>query len=536
MVSTDARLATDVGAKILASGGNAIDAVVAVAFAAAVVYPTAGNIGGGGFMVYRDAAGSTWALDFRETAPAAASRDMYLDPMTKAPTDASVTGALAAATPGSVAGLWMAHERFGKLDWREVLAPAIALANDGFTVDEGLAGGLKRLQARMSKFPSSASLFYPDGQPWAVGAVVKNPALGAVLKRIATQGPAGFYEGATADLIVAQMKRSGGIITHEDLRGYKAKFREPIRISYRGHEVITMPPPSSGGLVMALLLRSLAARDVEGLGWHSPAHIHLVAELMRHGFARRNRYLGDPDYVSIERNRFDSSDAVQEVAAAFDPKRATSSSDVTSAGSGSQGPHTTNFSVVDGDGNAVALTTTINTSYGSALVVDGAGFLLNNEMDDFAAAPGRPNAYGLVQGETNAISPGRRPLSSMSPTIVVDPNGKVRLVTGAAGGPTIITAAFHIVSNVVDFNMDVQTAVAAPRFHHQHLPDKLFVEEGATDAATAKTLADMGHELATYRFALGDAPSVGRRDDRWLGAIEVRRVGAAAAGPSTVER
>ena len=536
MVSTDARLATDVGARVLASGGNAVDAVVAVAFAAAVVFPTAGNIGGGGFMVYRDASGSAWALDFREMAPAAASRDMYLDPETKAPTDKSITGALAAGVPGSVAGLWAAHQRFGTKPWRDLVALAIKLAKDGFTVDAGLVAGLKRLQPRMGKIPSSAALFYPNGQPLALGTVFKNPALAAVLTRIAEQGPAGFYEGPTAELIVQQMKRSGGIITHDDLRGYQAKFREPVRIAYRGHEVITMPPPSSGGLVIALMLRALQRHDVKALGWHSAAHVHLVAELMRHAFARRNHYLGDPDFVDVDRDQFDSDAAVDEVARAFDPKRATPSSKVMSQDSGSNGPHTTHYSVVDGAGNAVGLTTTLNTSYGSALVVEGAGFLLNNEMDDFATAPGQPNAYRLVQGEVNAIKPGKRPLSSMSPTIVVDKAGQVRLVTGASGGPTIITAAFQVLSNVVDFDMDVQTAVAAARFHHQHLPDQLFVEEGTSNAATASALTEMGYTLGTFPFPLGDAPSIARENERWVGALEVRRLGAAAAGPSSVAR
>ena len=532
MVSTDARLATKVGADILAAGGNAVDVGVAVAFALAVVFPEAGNVGGGGFMVYRQPDGQAWALDFRETAPGAAHRDMYLDPETKRPTDKSVTGALAAGVPGSVAGLHAAHQRFGTLDWKAVVAPAIKLARDGFVVDAALAAGLERQQKRIMAMPSTAALLYPNGKPRAKGSLFKNPELASTLERIAEQGPAGFYTGETADLIVAQMKRSGGLITRDDLKGYAVKFREPIRINYRGHEIITMPPPSSGGLVFALMTRVLAPHDLKKLGWHSAAHVHLVAEAMRHAFARRNTYLGDPDFVDIESERFDSDAAAMEVAKAFDPNRATPSNKVVASAETANGMHTTNLSVVDGKGGAVAITTTLNTSYGSGVVVKGAGFLLNNEMDDFAAAPGKPNAYGLVQGEANAIAPKKRPLSSMTPTIVVDTKGQVRLVAGAAGGPTIITSTFQVLSAVIDFEMDVQSAVAWPRFHHQHLPDKLFLEEGAVDAATHEQLEGMGHVPGTFPWHLGDAPSVGRTSGKWVGGIEVRQDGAAASGPT----
>ncbi|MEL7239142.1 MAG: gamma-glutamyltransferase, partial [Planctomycetota bacterium] len=446
MVSTDAQLATKVGVQTLAAGGNAVDAAVAVAFALAVVFPEAGNIGGGGFMVYRSAKGDTAALDFRETAPAAASRDMYLDPATGRPTDRSRNGALAAGVPGTVAGLWAAHQKYGRNSWSSLVEPAIRLAADGFVVDEALVLVLARQQARLSRIPSSKSLFFPKGHMPKVGDTMRNPDLAQTLRRIAEKGPKGFYQGQTADLIVAQMKRGSGIITARDLADYKPKFRTPQRMSYRGHEVIGMPPPSSGGLVFALMTRVLDKIDLGAMGWHSTAHVHRVAETMRHAFARRNTYLGDSDFVDVPFERFDSEQAAQEVIAAFDDKRATPSQSLQAFANPGQGTHTTNFAVVDDEGNAVATTYTLNTSYGSGVVVDGAGFLLNNEMDDFAAAPGKPNAYGLVQGEANAIAAGKRPLSSMSPTIVVDPQGKVLLVSGAAGGPTIITATFQIMS------------------------------------------------------------------------------------------
>ncbi|MEM7674867.1 MAG: gamma-glutamyltransferase [Myxococcota bacterium] len=531
MVSTDAVLATKVGVQTLAAGGNAVDAAVAVAFALAVVFPEAGNIGGGGFMVYRRNDGETAALDFRETAPAAASRDMYIDPATGRPTKRSRNGALAAGVPGTVAGLWAAHQKYGQREWSSLIEPAIRMAEDGFIVDEALAIAVARQRKRLFREPSSKAVFFADGRSPQVGDTMRNPALAATLKRIAKDGPPGFYEGRTAELIVAQMKRSKGIITAQDLANYRPKFRRPVRMMYRGHEVIGMPPPSSGGLVFALMTRVLEKIDVRALGWHSAAHVHRVAETMRHAFARRNTYLGDSDFVKVPTERFDSDKAAQEILAAFDSQRATPSTSVLAQANPGQGKHTTNFAIVDKDDNAVALTYTLNTSFGSGLVVKGAGFLLNNEMDDFAAAPGKPNAYGLVQGEANAIAPGKRPLSSMSPTIVLDPQKRVLLVTGAAGGPTIITATFQIMSAVVDFKMGIQTAVNESRFHHQHLPDRLFIEPGALSPEVIQTLTEMGHQVADPPFPIGDAPTLGRSPNGWMGGVEPRQQGALAAGP-----
>lgn len=533
MVSTDARLATEVGAKVLAEGGNAVDAAVAVGFALAVVFPEAGNIGGGGFLVHRAPDGTDYALDFRETAPAASTRDMYLDPDTGKPTDKSRVTALAAGVPGTVAGLWAAHQKLGSRPWKDLLAPAIRLAEDGFIVDEAIESGLKSVQKRMIGVPSSAALFYPDGKALAAGTRFQNPELGQVLRRIAAEGPEGFYTGPTADLIVAEMKRSGGIMTHADLAGYRPKVREPVRVDYRGHRIVSMPPPSSGGLVIALMARVLEKVDLAALGWHSAAHVHRVAEVMRHAFARRNTYLGDPDFVDIPVPLFDSEEAAQSVLQVFSEDRALPSAEVSATAGPVEGQNTTNFAIVDAGGAAVALTYTLNFRYGSGVVVTGGGFLLNDEMDDFAAAPGQPNAYGLVQGEANAVAPNKRPLSSMTPTIVVDDQDRVRIVTGAAGGPTIITATFQILSAMVDFGMDVQTAVAEPRFHHQHLPDRLFMEAGAVTAEVKEALEAMGHTLSSPPFPIGDAPSIGRVPKGWMAGLEVRQFGAAGAGPSS---
>ena len=536
MVSTDARLATRVGAQILAAGGSACDAAIGTAFALAVVFPAAGNIAGGGFMVYRPAGGAPVALDFRETAPAAAHRDMYLDPKTSVLTNRSETGALAAGVPGSVAGLWAIHKRCGTRPWRALIDPAIQLARDGFEVDEALSTSLRDEQARIAAFETTAALFYPNGRPLAKGTMFYNPDLARVLHRIADNGPRGFYEGPTAALIVDEMQRSGGIITAEDLRSYAPKWREPVVFSYRGHQVITMPPPSSGGLVLALMARVLSPVNVGALGWQSAAHVHRIAETLRHAFARRNRYLGDPDFTTVPTDRFDSEQAAQEVRDAFDPQRATPSETIRTAANGLSGRHTTNISIVDGAGNAVALTTTINMSYGAGLVVRGGGFLLNDEMDDFAAAPGQPNAYDLVQGEENAIVPGKRPLSSMTPTIVVDADGRVRLVTGAAGGPRIITAVFQVLSNVLDFGFGIQRSVSHPRIHHQHLPDILLHDPSGLSAETRAQLMKMGYRLdvPTPDFGLGDAPSIGREPNGWCGGVETRQSGASAMGPNTI--
>lgn len=528
MVATDAALATQVGVDILKRGGNAVDAAVATALALAVVYPAAGNIGGGGFMVLRTADGKVTALDFRETAPKQATATLFQGK--EKPKDGSLVGHLAVGVPGSVAGLWEAHQRHGTLPWAELCAPSIRLAEEGFWVDETFADTLRDTAKELARFPASAALFLPSGKPLSVGATFKNPDLGRVLRRIQARGAAGFYEGETADLLVSEMRRGHGLITHEDLTAYKPRFRDPIEVDYRGYHVIAMPPPSSGGLALALLLKLLAGYDLSRMGWHSTEAIHLEVEAMRRAFALRNQYLGDPDFVKVPLERFLSDASVERLRASISKDRATPSAEVSAGiGGADEKKHTTHFSIVDAKGAAVALTTTINTLYGSAVTVTGGGFVLNNEMDDFATQPGKPNVFGLIQGESNAIAPGKRMLSSMSPTVVVGPDGKVFLVTGAAGGPTIITSAFHVLSNVIDYHLDIVAAVSAPRFHHQHLPDEISYEEAGLPREVLTALGAMGHKLAA-QTSIGDAPSLLRQGDGWTGGSEPRTRGSAALG------
>ena len=527
MVTTDAPLATEVGVRILRDGGNAIDAAVATAFALAVVYPEAGNLGGGGFIVARMADGTTASLDFREKAPLAATKNMYVDAQGNV-TDASVIGYLASGVPGAVAGLHAAHERFGTLPWRDVVEPAIELAADGFIVNERFASTVENATDRLGPFAGSRALFMPNGVPIAEGTRWRNPDLAATLRRIAEHGAAGFYEGETADLIVAEMERGGGLITHEDLRRYEAKWRDPVVFKYRDHTVISMPPASSGGLTLALIASILEGYDLRALGWHSPQALHLTAEAMRRAFADRNHYLGDPDFVDIPRPQFLSKTYAEQQRASINPARATPSSSVQAGAiAPAESDHTTHFSVVDGSGNAVALTTTINDLYGSGVTVTGAGFLLNDEMDDFTSKPGTPNMYGLVQGEANAIAPEKRMLSAMTPTIVLAPQtNRPMIVTGARGGPRIITATWQVISNIVDYGMDVTAAVYAPRIHHQHLPDALRYERGGLTAATIEALRAMGHNVEEYG-SIGNAPALLWQDGEWRGTFDPRSGGQA---------
>jgi len=527
MVVTDAPLATDVGVDVLRSGGNAIDAAVATAFALAVVQPAAGNIGGGGFIVTR-MGGTNYALDFREKAPGAASRNMFLDAK-GIPDDRSVTGPLSAGVPGSVAGLWTAHRKLGSKPWKDLLAPAIRLAERGFTLDADFAGGVAAERERLARFPGSAALFLPGAKPLDRGRTWKNPDLARTLRRIAERGPDGFYKGETADLLVAEMKRSGGIITHADLTGYAAKWRTPVEFSYRGHRIVSMPPPSSGGLTLALVAQILEAYDLGSLGWGAPETIHLEAEAMRRAFALRNALLGDPDFVTIPQERFLARAAADELRRSISRERATPSSGVSpTVGSGRESRHTTHFSVADRDGNVVAMTTTINSWFGSAVTVRGAGFLLNNEMDDFASKPGSPNQFGLVQGDANAIAPGKRMLSAMTPTIVLDDSGNALLVAGAAGGPFIITTIFQLLSACLDHHMDVAAAMSAPRIHHQHLPDEIRLEKGGFDDGVVAWLQKAGHQIKVFEVADGsDAAMLERRGGRWFGQSEPRVHGLA---------
>jgi gamma-glutamyltranspeptidase/glutathione hydrolase len=530
-IVTDATLATQVGARVLASGGNAVDAAVAASFALAVVFPTAGNIGGGGFMVAR-AAGAFYALDFRETAPAGATRDMYVGADGKSTADAR-DGWRSVGVPGSVAGLWEAWAKLGskRLSWAQLIEPAIALADRGFVVDAAFVATIARVQPRLAKFPSSAALFLPNGAPPPVGSTWRNPDLAKVLRQIADQGPQGFYEGAVADGIARGMKDGGGLMTTADLKGYRAKWRSPIEFEYRGHRVVGMPPPSSGGVTMALIAHVLSHWDLHALGWHSAKHVHLVAEAMRRAFAARNATLGDPDFVSNPVSELLSEKWANAQTASILPDRATPTSALLPPGAAGspEGMHTTHLSAVDETGTVVTLTTTVNEWYGSAVTVPGLGFVLNDEMDDFATVPGTPNMFGLVQGVPNAIAPGKRMLSSMSPTIVLDAQGQPVLVLGAAGGSRIITTVFEELSNVVDFNLAPLDAVRAPRFHQQDFPDVLLLEPHGLDDAVVRELERLGHVTREAEH-IADAPAIGRTGALWQAVAEPRRDGSLALG------
>ncbi len=530
VVSTDA-LASQVGVDVLRAGGNAVDAAVAVQFALAVVNPEAGNIGGGGFMVLRMGDGSTAALDFREKAPGAASRDMFLDENGNV-TDRSVVGHLAAGVPGTVRGMWDAHQRFGSIPWEDLVLPAVELA-EGFPVRPRFLRSLDTEMVRaLSAFATSAAQFLPrDGLPPNVGDTLRQLDLAGTLRRIRERGPDGFYRGETADLIVAEMERGGGIMTLEDLAAYTAAWRDPIVFTYRGHSVVSMPPSSSGGATMAEIANMLEAYDLGAMPWHGPEMIHLYVEAWKRAYADRNQYLADPDFVEMPLDRMTSMEYAAERRADISLVRATPSTEVgPGLGAPAEGEYTTHYSIVDGSGNAVAVTTTINSWYGSKVTVAGAGFVLNNEMDDFAAKPGTPNQFGLVQGENNAVGPGKRMLSAMSPSIVAGPSGQLRMVTGTPGGATIITTVFQTLSNVLDYGMNAVQAVNAPRIHHQHLPDQIYFEAAGLEPSTVQRLRGMGHTLVERPGVSGDAQVILVEDDGALTAWSDPRRGGSAVG------
>jgi gamma-glutamyltranspeptidase / glutathione hydrolase len=515
--------ASKAGRDVLAAGGNAVDAAVALAFALAVTHPTAGNIAGGGFAVVRTGPGKAVALDFREVAPSAATADMYLDKDGN-PTDRSLRGDLAVGVPGSVAGLWELHHRLGKKPWKAVVAPAIALARDGFEVTEKLHQAIVALAPLLAKSPASAALWLPDGAARAAGDRVTNPELAAALGRIAERGPDGFYKGETAAAIVAEMKAGGGIITAEDLAKYKPIWRDPLRFSYRGYSVAAMPLPSSGGIVLAMTAGMLGKLELGKLAWYGAEHVHWLVEVWRRAFAARNELLGDPAYVKdVPVAKLVSRAYLDQLFGTITDK-ATPSRQVTAL---LEGDHTTNLCTVDGSGMAVALTTTLNTGFGNGVTV--AGFFLNNEMDDFASKPGSPNTFGLVQGAANKIEPGKRMLSSMSPTIVEDAKGRLFMLAGAGGGPRIITAVWQTISNVIDFGKAADLAVAAPRIHHQHLPDAVSVEAGAIDPATDQQLRAMDYRLhwGEPRRAFAAITAIVRGATGWDGTSDPRAGGAA---------
>ncbi len=527
-VVSDSEIASQVGAQIMRKGGNAVDAAVATAFALAVTHPAAGNIGGGGFMVVRMANGKTVTIDYREVAPAKSTREMYMNSPQK---DASLTGQLAAGVPGTVYGMAEAHRMFGRLPWKDVVQPARQLAQNGFTLSRHLAQELKSQATKFKGFPESYRIFNKSGKFWNWGESLKQPELATTLKRIEEQGTKGYYEGETANLIVAEMKRGNGIITLEDLKRYRPIVREPIKTNAFGCEIITMPPPSSGGVALTQMLNILKAWDLKALGWGSSAYYHRLVESMKLAFADRAYNGGDPAFFKVPIAHLTSPAYADELRRKINLERATPSTEIKPYNPGlKEGNHTTHFSVVDKWGNAVANTYTLNTGYGSGVTVTGGGFLLNNEMDDFMTAPGKPNVFGLIQGENNAIVAGKRPLSSMTPTIVTK-DGKLAMVLGSPGGPTIINTVLQTFLNVAVFGMDIQRAVSAPRIHHQWMPDQISWEPFGISQDTRAAMEQMGHKFAPRASNMGSSMGIlidgdgGRR-----AGIDARIFDAGAAG------
>jgi gamma-glutamyltranspeptidase/glutathione hydrolase len=530
MVASQEALATSIGVDILKRGGNAIDAAVAVGFALAVTLPQAGNLGGGGFMLIHMASGETVAIDYREKAPLQATREMFLDASGNADPQLSQWSGLATGVPGTVAGLALALDRYGTMSLAEVMAPAIALGKDGVEVTPGLAEALAGSHATFAKYASSAGIFLkPNGSDFQPGDRLVQEDLAHSLEAIAKDGPDAFYSGEIGELIAAEMARSGGLITTDDLAQYAAIVREPVEGTYRGYEILSMPPPSSGGTHVVQILNILEAYPIGTLGFGGAKTIHLMTEAMKRAYADRSEYLGDSDFVDVPVKGLTSKAYADTLRATIDESHATLSAGIKPGGPlPYESDQTTQFSVVDKDGNAVSNTYTLNFSFGSGLVAEGTGILLNNEMDDFSAKPGVPNAYGLIGGDANAVEPGKRPLSSMSPTIVLK-DGKPFLVTGSPGGSRIITTVLQMIMNVIDHGMNVAEASAAPRMHHQWLPEELRVEEGFS-ADTLTLLEAMGHTVAA-KATMGSTQSIMRRDDGALfGASDPRRPDGLAAG------
>ncbi len=499
-IVTGEQRASEVGRQILEQGGNAVDAAVAVQFALAVTLPRAGNIGGGGFMMIHLSDGTTRALDFREQAPAAATKDMFIKNGEYQP-DLSRRSILASGVPGVIDGMIKATERYGRLPLETVMAPAIRLARKGYRLSWKQAQDLNRHAQYFKKYENSRTYFTKkSGSPYSEGDLFIQEDLAETLERIARFGREGFYSGRTAEMIIDEMKKHGGLITYTDLQDYESRWRAPIRARFKDYQLNIMPPPSSGSIAIGQILNMLEERNLNDLGFNSPNYIHLVTETMRRAFADRAHFLGDPDYVDVPSDILLSDSYNRERMQNFDSGQASDSDDIDHGSIPRfqllESSETTHYSIVDEDGNAVATTTTLNGSFGNHISVGGAGFLLNNEMDDFTAQPGEPNMYGLIQGEANAIEPGKRMLSSMSPTIVTQ-NGKVRMVLGAAGGPRIITATLQNFLNIAVFGMNAQQAVNAPRFHHQWLPDQLFYEPFGITRDTRQELVEMGHQLTT---------------------------------------
>ncbi|BDQ66606.1 gamma-glutamyltransferase [Shewanella xiamenensis] len=530
MVASQETLASRTGVEILKQGGNAVDAAVAVAFSLAVTLPRAGNIGGGGFMlVHLAKENKTIAIDYREMAPSKAKKDIFLDENGDAVTKLSREHGLAVGVPGTVMGMSLALEKYGTMTMAQVTAPAIKMAQEGISVSPDLAVSLAGLKRRMSQWPSTAAIFYKaDGSDFQVDDILKQPELAHSLQLIAEKGIKGFYEGETAEKLVKAVQEAGGIMTLEDLKHYKAVEREPVRGQYRGYEVVSMPPPSSGGVHIIEMLNVLQQFPIDKFGHNTAQTIHVMAEIMKHAYADRSEYLGDPDFYKVPVKQLTDKDYAQKIASQIALNKTTPSEEIKP---GNLAPYesdqTTHFSVVDKWGNAVSNTYTLNFSYGSGLVAKGTGILLNNEMDDFSAKPGTPNGYGLVGGDANAVEGNKRPLSSMSPTIVMK-DGKPFLVTGSPGGSRIITTTLQIIMNVIDHGLNIAEASNAARVHHQWLPDELRVET-SLNRDTISLLEAKGHKVSV-QSAMGSTQSIMVTDQGIFGATDPRHSGSEAVG------
>ena len=527
-VASRSPLASDAGVALMKSGGNAIDAAVGTAFALAVTYPSAGNLGGGGFMVIRLADGTIATNDHREVAPVAAFRDMFLDEDGNYDADVALRSLRSSGVPGSVAGLLDIHSRHGRLSLKQVMARAVELAALGFELPEDIARQFAARQERWQKYEGSAAVFLkPDGSTYAADDSFVQRDLALTLGLIAEYGKDGFYKGRTANLIVEEMSRGDGLITHEDLAGYKSVWREPIRGTYRDHEIYTMSPPSSGGVLLVQMLNKLELFPVAELGYGSAKLMHLMVEVERRAYADRAQHLGDMDFHPVPISELTDKMYAKQRISDFDPAEASRSAGIKHGTFTQEAEETTHLSVVDSDGNAVAYTTTINSGYGSGIVVSGAGFLLNNEMDDFSAKPGTPNQFGLIGAEANAIEPRKRMLSSMTPTIVVK-DEEPRLITGSPGGSTIITTVLQIVVNAIDHRMDMEAAVTSPRFHHQWLPDIVTVEKDGFESDALAELREKGHLNIVERRAIGDANSISVNGGKISAVSDPRNAGGAS--------
>jgi len=536
VVASTNEIASHVGVDIMKRGGNAVDAAIAIAFVLAVTHPAAGNLGGGGFMMIRLKDGRTTAIDYREMAPAAATRNIYLDKDGNVleGDGGSIEGYRAAGVPGTVRGMELALKKYGsgRMSWSQLIEPARRLAANGFTVNYTLAHGLRGNREYLSKYPETKRIYLNNGKFYNEGDMFVQPDLAATFARLQKRGANEFYTGQTAHLIAADMKRHNGLLTLDDLRGYVAKEREPLRGNYRGYEVISMPPPSSGGAVLIEMLNILEGYDFKKMDWASSDRYHLMTEAMRRAFADRAEYMGDTDFVKVPIAGLIDKKYATQLRSSISPERASTSEQV-KAGKplGYESEETTHFTVVDAEGNAVSNTYTLNNSYGSAVVAKGTGVIMNDEMDDFAAKPGTPNLYGLIQGERNSVAPRKRPLSAMTPTFVLRKDGSLWFTVGSPGGPTIINTVLDVITNVVDYGMNIQQAIDAPRIHHQWLPDELVFEPYGLSGDTQNALTARGHKLAKPRY-LGDAEGImiEEKTGMRLGATDPRRSDGLAVG------